>query len=136
MACGWSAGGGSRGPHGAGMSIRVAKNGNVRDGLACRRRDRGGQRSRPVQAGPDAGVDKRERQSCAISERPITSERSAGKKWYEKIGTASERDGEEAEIENEEEGETGERMGRDGKLTRSLLPGALEAENKERRRDR
>lgn len=42
----------------------------------------------------------------------------------------------EAEIENEEEGEKGERMGRDGKLTRSLLPGALGAENKERRRDR
>lgn len=112
------------------MSIRVAKNENVRDGFACRRRDHGGQRSRPVQAGPDAGVDKRERQSCAISERPITSERSAGKKWHEKIGTASERDGEEAE------GEKGERMGRDGKLTRSLLPGALGAENKERRRDR
>lgn len=70
-------------------------------------------------AGPDAGVDKRERQSCAISERSITSERSAGKKCHEKIGTAS--------VEEEEEGE---RMGRDGKLTRSLLPGALGTGNK------
>lgn len=112
MACGGDAGRRGEGPHGAEMSIRVAKNGNVGDGLACRRRDRGGQRSRrrrPVQAGPDARVDKRERQSCAISERPITSERSAGKKWHEKIGTASggrRRVAEEGEVE--EEGEKGE----------------------------
>lgn len=34
-------------------------------------------------------MDKRERQSCAISKRPITRERSARtkkKKWHEKIG--------------------------------------------------
>lgn len=47
------------------------------------------------------------------------------KKWHEKIGTASVKEG------WEESGKS-ERMGRDGKLTRSLLLGALGAENKER----
>lgn len=53
-------------------------------------------RAAKVAAGPrrmaraDA-MDKRERQSCAISKRPITRERNARakkKKWHEKIGTA------------------------------------------------
>lgn len=34
-----------------------------------------------------------------------------------------------------DESSKGERMGRDGKLTRSLLPGALGAENKEKETD-
>lgn len=87
-------------------------------------------RAAKVAAGPrrmaraDA-MDKRERQSCAISKRPITRERNA---------RAKKRNGTRKYGRQGERGWSGkgERMGRDGKLTRSLLPGALRAENKER----
>jgi len=52
---------------------------------------------------------------------------------HEKIGTAIGAEGIEG---GGRESSKAERMGRDGKLTRSLLPGALEAENKERERER
>lgn len=69
------------------MSIRVARNETSGWARACRRHDRGGQRSRiwARSAGPPVGrgnaaPDKRERQSRAISKRPITGERSWKKK--------------------------------------------------------
>lgn len=69
-----------------------------------------------------------------LAKRPITGERSG---LEEKNCTRENRDsfgaGEGAEDGGEgHESSKGERMGLDGKLTRSLLPGALGAENKEK----
>jgi len=104
------------------MSIRVARNetsgwarARVADTIAeGKGRESGMVRGRVREGGRR---DKRERQSCAISKRPITSERSE----LEKMAREN-RNSPDAGWRREEAVRARERMGRDGKLTRSLLP--------------